>query len=657
MIVRLRLKNFRQYRDQTIEFESGLNLITGDNNAGKSTLFYALEYVLLGGVAGYRSPSALIHPGQKGVGVELIFKGKDERTYRLQRTHIRPPRSRTKVVGHFTLKQRDEDSEGEIYLLSSDFQDREEALALKLFSLTGITKRLFETAIHTRQGECSTILEGSKRLDMVLGVTAATAASDEFRAMALECEKSAASKPVLIQTIDRLDEQLRSENNRRETKKKELTKVQKECGEIQSELEKAEKQQSDLKATIALCEKVVEAKEAREAAKVVLIQAEESLKGIEKQIADIPDTGGDLLKEAEGARENALNRRNEMREADRMVGDVSGHLGRLKEAKEDGKLVSQMEAELAELEKEAEAKVVVLDEAGEEVLSAEKRIWEFEAAPSLALQLQEKKALAREEVDRQKKAVIEAEKLISKATEELSSSPIPVEGKSAESLQGDLQDHMVQTAKSEAKLEHLDEMDERLAEEIEEITESISDLEKERADFSAQLTAAEDSEGHAQLYRTSSAAMKWMQTRLRESAASHLSERILTFHHLLSGGDKELTSVGIDPADYKVHVKSKGYKSESPASLFQGGGQRVLLGLAFKLALAEWIEHMPFLLLDEPTDGLDTKHLESMLSALRECPGTNQILMITHVPWEDSGATCHRIRREAGVSELHQSNS
>ncbi len=151
MITKLRLKGFRQYRDQTVEFRSGLNLITGPNNAGKSTLFYALEYALFGNVGGYRSPAALMHPEERTLGAELVFQGRDQRTYRLQRIHEKPPRSRTKVVGHFTLKVRDneDDADAELYVLSSDFRDHEEALALKLFELLGVTKRVFETAVHT----------------------------------------------------------------------------------------------------------------------------------------------------------------------------------------------------------------------------------------------------------------------------------------------------------------------------------------------------------------------------------------------------------------------------------------------------------------------------------------------------------------------------
>ncbi len=62
MITRLRLKNFRRYEDQVFEFGPGVTFIEGINNAGKTTIFYAIEYVLFGSVAEFKSPGGLLRP-------------------------------------------------------------------------------------------------------------------------------------------------------------------------------------------------------------------------------------------------------------------------------------------------------------------------------------------------------------------------------------------------------------------------------------------------------------------------------------------------------------------------------------------------------------------------------------------------------------------
>src|SRR5215204_4618414 len=103
MIRRLRVKGFRRYVDATFDFGPGVTFIDGHNNAGKTTLFLAIEYALTGTVAGARSQAALLNPDAKGLGVELVFTGKDGKTYRLQRVHQLAPKARSKLNGFFTL--------------------------------------------------------------------------------------------------------------------------------------------------------------------------------------------------------------------------------------------------------------------------------------------------------------------------------------------------------------------------------------------------------------------------------------------------------------------------------------------------------------------------------------------------------------------------
>ncbi|MCO5298163.1 MAG: SMC family ATPase [Fimbriimonadaceae bacterium] len=47
-LIRLRLENFRQHRDTTVEFRDGMTAIVGDNGSGKSTLLEAITFALFG---------------------------------------------------------------------------------------------------------------------------------------------------------------------------------------------------------------------------------------------------------------------------------------------------------------------------------------------------------------------------------------------------------------------------------------------------------------------------------------------------------------------------------------------------------------------------------------------------------------------------------
>ena len=87
MIEEVRMRHFRRFDDQTVEFEPGVNLIEGLNNSGKSTILYAIEYGLFGYVRGFKKKSEYTTREQPDAGVELVFKGNDGRRYRLMRFH------------------------------------------------------------------------------------------------------------------------------------------------------------------------------------------------------------------------------------------------------------------------------------------------------------------------------------------------------------------------------------------------------------------------------------------------------------------------------------------------------------------------------------------------------------------------------------------
>jgi len=46
VVKKIVLKNFRRFRDATVEFGPGLNIMVGDNEAGKSTVLEAINLAL-----------------------------------------------------------------------------------------------------------------------------------------------------------------------------------------------------------------------------------------------------------------------------------------------------------------------------------------------------------------------------------------------------------------------------------------------------------------------------------------------------------------------------------------------------------------------------------------------------------------------------------
>jgi len=221
MIESIRLKNFRKHEDLSLNLDPKFNLIYGRNNSGKSTIFYAIEYCLFGNVQSFKKISQLAKFKQNATGVEMIFKGKTGDRYKLQRMHKLTGKTRS-AKGSYTLKKFSGD--GEAYVISSDFGDREEDLSLKVKEILGISKRFFETGVHFYQGTIPQILIGEKKLDIVFGIATATALSDVFKERALEFEKE-------IKNINTLEATLaQSKSEKAEYQKKMDSQEQKQKG-------------------------------------------------------------------------------------------------------------------------------------------------------------------------------------------------------------------------------------------------------------------------------------------------------------------------------------------------------------------------------------------------------------------------------------------
>ena len=152
-----------------------------------------------------------------------------------------------------------------------------------------------------------------------------------------------------------------------------------------------------------------------------------------------------------------------------------------------------------------------------------------------------------------------------------------------------------------------------------------------------------------------SAGFKELQTRVRERASVALAADAKALHEKLSAGDErpgEFESVLVDPVKYSVRVVPAHLGQEVPAALYEGGGHRLLLGLAFKLALARLVGKVPFVLLDEPTYGLDDRHRATLLERVAGLGVADQILLVTHETMGRAAGRRIRVTREGAESRV-----
>lgn len=687
MIERLRLRNFRRYRDAVMPFESGLNFIEGPNNAGKTTAFFAIEYALFGRVEGFKTIRSLMQPGKRSIGVELVFAGKTGDRFLLQRIHQSPPKSKKTLEGHFTLKQVLDD--GESYVLASDFGDTEDKLALKLQELTGLTRRFFCIALHMRQGEIPAILDGSKQLDIVLGVTAAAMAEDELRQLALELEKESAGLPVLR-------ERIRAIGN-------ELEQVSKEAGTLGEErkttsaklaaLGEAADPRKELDQRLAPLLKAVAGVD--EHSKGIELAArrrddererlEEQLKAgtkdaAEKELTDLAAMAKTHETALAKSRKELETAAEEEKKLHTQRGDLAGRLERrqgLPKGKGAKCEVCGSPIDAAQMKKELAAWTAELEELDQQLAESKKKL------DSLKAGIAESEGAERADADRTAKlkdhrdALAALEKKIAQRQAEVETAETGAASALAAvreslpafkqtlaefgvpagpGLDGDTTAMLaavresVQTLKQAvaekagrqiAERQALTDLLLRFDTQSQSLAKRQSDLEREQAAALADAGLQEVKAKRAERFRRISAAFKDFQVKVREEATTKLAAETIAIQRKLAPSD-EFDSLTIDPAHYDVQVVPKAIGEAVPASLYEGGGHRLLLGLAYRLAIACLVEQCPVLLLDEPTYGLDQVHREHLLDRLGDKELAKQILLVSH--HAKPGQTGNRVR-------------
>ena len=611
MIKRLRLKGFRRYADATFELAGGVTFIDGRNNAGKTTLFLAIEYALTGTVVGARSQAMLLHPGAKGLGVELVFTGKDGKAYKLQRLHQLPPRAKSRLIGHFTLKEL-VGTDDERYVLSSDFGDHEDALAKKLAEITGISRRVLDLAVHVRQGEIARILDGDPKLDIVLGVTAAATANEEMRALALADEDVAEDlleREVSLAHLERQRSAASADAGALEAK---LARQRAEVTRLEAASEVSTDDDGD---ELARFGDAVDGWREAAAELARLREREPGDPGHGQALAAERSALEATLAEA-AARGDETELRYDLRARIRRRSEAAGkpsceHCGGPVDAERAARELAEWQRELAALEAGA------LDAGA--VAAALRDVARREADHAAATQaiVQAAEAVARSEAaaralapgDPRPLDVIVDERRVAAEARKLA--------------------RAAEQARNAAKLEAAHAAIAELEAEIAKQAAHGSELDREHARVAGQVERLRGRKRRAEDLRRLAAAFKDLQEQLRTKAAAELAASTYAIHRVLSV-EHEIAEVTIDPARYQVLVTPRSTGQEMPASLAQGGGHRLLLGLAFRLALVQRLGPFPFVLLDEPTYGLDERHRHALLERIAQLELCDQILVITH---------------------------
>lgn len=235
IIEKLEMQGFEGYKKAEIPFTAGLNLITGRNSTGKTTILDAIFFALYGEIPDVDKKLLVtrLQGTSKTLYVGLKF--------------ISPKTNQIVEVkrwGKLYFKRGKEGYQTERLILLIDGKETpvsgEEELRRKITDLLGLTMKRFLNLTYVRQGELTKILKPDKdEMDSILGITILKELIEELNLVKKELEKyeekdvETEVKTINEALLPKVKEQIKNLENQIETLKHEVK-------EAQDKLEKAE---------------------------------------------------------------------------------------------------------------------------------------------------------------------------------------------------------------------------------------------------------------------------------------------------------------------------------------------------------------------------------------------------------------------------------
>ena len=680
MIEELTLRGFKSYRRrQTVRFTQGVNKISGRNASGKTTLLEAVLFGLFGDVPGLNKQDLVpLGGGNLEVKVDLRspFTGVGMTVHRqgglIKGGGFRTSKSILKV-------------EGEEHPYT-----REREIHTKLRELIGIGKNTFFNIVYARQKEFVEILNPRRsRMDAILGLTTPAEVREQFREVkrmleirgrirekgALEerirnarqaitegeeqLEEASARKAELSEGLDEKRVKLSAVRDQVETLEgfaEKFNRLERDRTEMEVLRGRREDREQDLAELYeAMGERPEEKREELQADRRAAKSTEERLRRLVDE--ELGRERRDI--DAEIARlEHEIKEHVELREKGLTVCPKCGQKIDYKLLEEDvthwKEELESKNGRMADLEREIEAIRDQIRFAHERWLDAERGVTRFVEQERRIREL--KRALE----DIEKKGVRlasrlerETEGLLFKAESELAMSFASLEDaqeKVDEKLRvarGDLSELQADVRSRETLLRDAERREGEISFRLKTHRETLKESQRlldQVQEYEAKIVAVENIQRRYGEY----------EQRLRENTLHQLEW--LTYKYFQRLTDQQVYSgCHIDRERYVLEVQPVGSGRLMPAWL-AGGGHESLFALSERLALLRVMGFPHLLILDEPTDAVDSQNIPQLLEYIaRSGREIGQVLLVTHHGYgEEEGVNLIKVRKVDGESQVYQ---
>jgi len=680
MIEDVTLRGFKSYRNrQTVRFTQGVNKISGRNASGKTTLLQAILFGLFGDVPGVNKQDLVpLNGGEVDVTVSARspFTGVRFTVHRdgvLNKSGgFRTRRSVLKVEGEDRPYVREREIHG------------------KLRELLGVGRNTFFNIVYAQQKEFVEILKPDRRrMDAILGLTTPTEIREQFR----EVRRILVDKGG-IQEKPALQERIRNAEAAIAESERQLQEVQSRKKELSEGLDELEAELHLIDGRVETFEGVLSEFNRLERTMAELDVLQDQRERNEMDLADLHEALG---KDPERRRQELQRKRQAAETAEELLRQqLDEKLS--KERMEVGGRISRLEHQIGEHRELRRQGLTVCPKCGQEIdqelLEEDVRAWEVELGAERArlADLERERSPVREqlraaqgrtrEADRGVTRFVEQERRLNELKrnlEETERRGLDLSSRIRQETEGLLRraEEELATAftsiedargRMDAEIQRFRGRQRELAGEVRSRRDRIRDAENREQEIQRQREAHVGTleESRAELenvveYEAKIRAVDAIQTRygeyeqqLRENTLRLLEYQTYNYFRRLTD-QQAYAGCHIDRERYTLEVQPVGSNRLMQAWL-AGGGHESLFALAERLALLRVMGFPHLLILDEPTDAVDSENVPQLLEYIARSSGEiGQILLVTHHGHgEEEGINLIRVRKVGGESRVSQ---
>jgi len=683
------LENIRSHVNSKVDFKKGFNCLVGGLGTGKSSILYAIDFVLFGDPLG-RSYDYLLREGADigKVALKFIHNGKEY-------TIIRALRRRNNRISQDMEQLKF--FEGEKLIASH----KNEAVAEQLKAITGLDQDLFRELIWIRQEHLKELLdirprERQKRLDELFGLSDYEVAWKNLGELGRDYKKE---KEILekdydvvaineiqqeynksVEELARLDEELQSIRKILVEKEASLHQIEerlKSLEEMQAKMEAVEREIAELKASIAsneeLCSRIKEQIQQRKIRleelqhEFYMLESEEnkwrsqlekigidpniSLDELKNYISTVNEQISQIMGEQEATRKEirtTQQRWNTLTTQSICPLCLQPLTGEYKQS-----LLQRMNEENAErqtrlstLQKELEELQSLKRTADNIASNLQTLLYKRE---TLTSQMEgEKGEIERLSLDLEKKQKVVED--LKKRLEELKSQKIEFNLTELQRVRESRDELFREYSRLKSQLSLLESRKIDVGKRIDELKQRIDSAQNKIDKLNKCREIIEIIDSIRDGYRN-------IQPKLRTEFVKTLERFVQQVLDTLTGEESSLLQIKIDET-YSPIVISEGYKREV-SNL--SGGERTLLAFAYRLGIGQLIMQsrtgfgLHLLILDEPTESLGREDgsIDRLAEAISRLKTIEQIIAVTHSEaFAEKAEHVIRLEKENNVSHV-----